>query len=362
MNILFDIGHPAHVHLFRNVYKALQGKGHMFYITVKDIPAAKKLLEIYEMPYIDLGTKKDSKISKGFKQLNYDWKMFHLVKKFNIELGLGSSITIPHVSKLTGMRSLVFDDDDDAVEPLFVRFGHAFADHIFTPDVIHRKSHKSIYYPGTHELAYLHPNQFTPDPSVLSENNLTPDDTYFILRFNAFKAHHDREGDGLLPDQKSRLIEKLARYGKVFITTEREIEPELREFQLSISPEKIHSFLYYATAFIGDSQTMTSEAAILGTPAFKCNAFAGRLSVPNDLEQNYQLCYAYLPAAFDKMTTDLQHLLKQVGLKSTWRERVHKLLKEKIDVTAFFIWFLENYPESLSMMHNNPEVMKQFFA
>jgi len=55
----------------------------------------------------------------------------------------------------------------------------------------------------------------------------------------------------------------------------------------------MHSLLYYATMFIGDSQTMTSEAAMLGTPSLKLNSFAGKLSVPNELEQKYQLCYSF---------------------------------------------------------------------
>ena len=60
---------------------------------------------------------------------------------------------------------------------------------------------------------------------------------------------------------------------------------------MPIPPESIHSLLYYAKMFIGDSQTMTTEAAILGTPALKCNTFAGKLSVPNELEEKYNLCY-----------------------------------------------------------------------
>jgi len=41
MKILIDIGHPAHVHLFRNLIKNLEHKGHFVLVTVKDIPSAK---------------------------------------------------------------------------------------------------------------------------------------------------------------------------------------------------------------------------------------------------------------------------------------------------------------------------------
>ena len=41
--------------------------------------------------------------------------------------------------------------------------------------------------------------------------------------------------------------------------------------------------------FIGDSQTMTSEAAVLGVPSLRCNSFAGRISYINEQEFKYGL-------------------------------------------------------------------------
>ena len=39
------------------------------------------------------------------------------------------------------------------------------------------------------------------------------------------------------------------------------------KFQIPCPPEKIHHALYYADLFYGESPTMASEAACLGTPA-----------------------------------------------------------------------------------------------
>ena len=60
MNILIDIAHPAHVHLLRNFYKEMTDKGHRVIVTVKDIPAAMQLLDLYKIPYIFLGKKYDN--------------------------------------------------------------------------------------------------------------------------------------------------------------------------------------------------------------------------------------------------------------------------------------------------------------
>lgn len=361
MNILIDINHPAHVHLVKNAYHELKAKGHEIIVTVKDIPSAKALLDSEGIPYINIGRKDDSLAKKGIDQLIYDWRIWKLVHKHKIELGFGSSINIPHVSRMSKMKSVLLDDDDDAVEPLVVKFAHPFADVILTPDSIVRKAKQTITYPGTHELAYLHPNRFVPDKRILKGLGLKEGEKFFILRFNAFKAHHDVGAKGLSIEGKRRLIKTLSNYGKVFITTERNIDDEFIPYQLKVSQEKVHSLMYYATMFIGDSQTMTTEAAILGTPAVKCNSFAGRLAVPNELEERYGLCYAYLPEDEENFHKKIEELLATPNLKDEWAKRRETFLKEKIDVTAFLTWFVENWPKSAIDARNaDGEFWKRF--
>lgn len=357
MNILIDINHPAHVHLFRNLIIEMKQRGHEFWITVKDVAASKKLLDAFGLPYINLGAKKNSLFGKAVNQMKYDLMLREIALKNKIDTGLGSSITIPHVSKITLMRSVVLDDDDDQVQPLITYFSHPFCDHLLSPDAIQgrRRKKSTIFYYGCHELAYLHPKRFIPNPAVLDELGLREGDPYFVLRFNAFKAHHDIGVQGLSLDNKRRLIDRLKSHGKIFITTEKDIDPEFAEYKLALAPEKVHSLLNYATMFIGDSQTMTSEAAVLGTPALKCNSFAGRLAVPNELEQKYRLCYSWPPAEFESLLKKTEELLAMPGLKENWRERRAELLKDKIDVTAFMLWFVENLPQSAEIMKNNPE-------
>ena len=360
MNILIDINHPAHVHLLRNVYFMLSERGHDVQVVVKEIPSAMRLLDLYGIPYINIGKKDDALMKKGVDQLVYDRRLLKLVRKKHIDLGVGSSINIAHVSRLCRMKSIILDDDDDEAEPLFVKFGHPFADTILTPSVIRRKSSKTVYVDSYHELAYLHPNRFVPDPSVLCDAGIEGGEPYFILRFNAFKAHHDIGAEGLSIENKRRLVERLSAYGKVFITTERNIDDEFKPYQLSVSPDKAHSLMFYAKMFVGDSQTMISEAAVLGTPAVKCNSFAGRLSVPNELEQRYGLCYSFLPEQQEAFFSKIEELLAMPDLKEAWQQRRRRLFSEKLDYTSFLVWFVENYPESGKIMKENPEFQYRF--
>jgi predicted glycosyltransferase len=199
---------------------------------------------------------------------------------------------------------------------------------------------KNIPYNGYHELAYLHPNRFTPDASVLSEIGVKAGETYFVLRFNAFKAHHDVGVQGLSLENKRRLIGFLEKRGRVFITTERSIDAEFKKYQLVISPEKVHSLLYYATMLVGDSQTMTSEAAVLGTPAIRCNTFVGKISYLEEEEHVYSLTYGFLPEYFDAMQAKIEELLALPNLKAIWEIRRQRMLSEKIDVTAFYVEYI----------------------
>ena len=169
------------------------------------------------------------------------------------------------------------------------------------------------------------------------------------MRFNVFKAHHDNNVKGLNLSQKFEIINILKKKGKIFITTEGKIEPELQEYQIKISPEKIHSVLYYAWMYIGDSQTMTTEAALLGTPAIKCNTLANELSVPNEIEEKYDLCYSYKPYQFIQLMDKIKDLVDKPDLKQIWSKKKKKLLQEKIDLSNFLCWFIEEYPESQKM-------------
>ena len=360
MKVLIDIGHPAHVHLLKYVARNLVSDGHKVFFSVRDIPVAKRLMGIYGMEFIDLGKKRDSILGKAGTVLHQDRILLNFVRKNKIDLGLSSGIVLPHVSLFSRMKAFKFDDDDDFVEPLVVNFGHPFSDVVFTPDSISRKTKHAIYYAGTHELAYLHPHCFSPDKSVLERAGLQEGERFFIMRFVAFKGHHDVKQEGLTLEQKRSLVELMKPFGRVLITSEREEIPEFEQYRVPVPPEDIHSLMAFASLFVGDSQTMTSEAAILGVPAVKCNTFAGRLSVPNELENKYGLCYSYQPTEFNRFYDHIKSLLTSPDTQKEWQEKRKRFLDDKIDVSAFFTWFVENYPDSKRIIKDNPDYQFRF--
>lgn len=362
--ILLEVNHPGQVHLFKNIYNELTSRGNKVWVITKRNNSIEYLLRFYSIPYQIIGVKKDGLFQKAILQLTHNFNAYKLVRRHKIEIGIGSSITNDHVSLITKMRAIHFSDDDEDVVPFISNYSYPFSDLILSPDCTKfiKFKYKSLGYSGYHELAYLHPNRFTPDLSVISNIGIKRGDPYFILRFVSLKGHHDIGEKGLSKLQKLKLISILEKHGRIFITSENKLEPELEKYRLPVPPENIHSLLYYATMFIGDSQTMTSEAAVLGTPAIRMNSFVSRISYLEEEEHKYKLTFGFKPNQFDLMIAKIIELLNQPNLKDIWKKNREQMLAEKIDVTAFMVWFIENYPESVKIMRNKPDYQNRFLS
>jgi predicted glycosyltransferase len=361
MKILFEINHPGHIHLFHNLAMELKKKNIDSLFLIKSEEVIEKLAGHYNLPVIRIGKKGKGLYQKYLWQFFFLLKTIWIVRKNKVTMGIGVSMNLPLVSKFSKMKSIGCDDDDMAVTPVFAKYANK-ASAILTPSALSHEQRGSnhITYAGYHELAYLHPNRFQPDVTALKVLGVGQGESYFMLRFNSFSAHHDIGHKGMSFEQKKELIKELKSKGRIFISTESEIDPEFAEFKLPDRPELMHSFLAFAKMYVGESQTITSEATVLGVPALKCNTFAHRLSIPNELEERYGLCYSFLPEEFGKMLEKIDELLAMPDLKSEWQKRRQKMLKDKIDVTAFLVWFVENYPESASIMKTNPDYQYRF--
>ena len=112
--------------------------------------------------------------------------------------------------------------------------------------------------------------------------------------------------------------------------------------------------------FISDSQSMTVEACMLGTPSLRFNSFAGKISVLNELETKYQLTHSYHINDETNFLNKIDELINTPDLRSIYQERRNKMLNDKIDLTAFLIWLFEGYPESINKLKKNPEFQDEF--
>ena len=343
MRILFDILHPAHFHLFKHVMTSLRNAGHEVEIIVRQKDCLPELLQASGLSYHLIPRKKTNLLVLGWESLKAAALATSLDRKKHFDFMLGVSISIGPAARLTGATSLLFEDDDAKVVPVFAKLGYPIAHYVVTPQCLAFEDHgqKHITYPGYHELAYLHPNRFTPDPDILNQLGVIPRQKYFIVRLVSLTAHHDIGATGLSAEQAKTIVERLARHGRVFISAETTIDPRLQKYTLPTPAEKIFDVLAFAHLLVGDSQTMAAEAAVLGTPSLRCNTFAGRLSYLEELEHKYQLTAAFLPQDFNKLLEKMDHWLKQPDLKKNWRKKRQTMLDDCVDVTDWILNLLD---------------------
>ena len=55
-----------------------------------------------------------------------------------------------------------------------------------------------------------------------------------------------------------------------------------------------------------------------------------------------------------------EEYLSDNNILSEWQLKREKLLADKIDVSAFFSWFITNYPESHKIMNENHKYQDRF--
>jgi predicted glycosyltransferase len=361
MKVLFDMGHPAHVHFFKNTILNLKEHGHEVKITARNKEMTLALLKVYGLAYEDRGEIYTGMLNKAVAMLKIDWKLLSIAKKFKPDILIGvHNPYVAHVGTILRKPVVIFTDTENVKVASLLTF--PFVQTIITPsffrDRIDPKKHVQIN--GLKEIAYLHPNYFSPDPRVLGELGLRPDEKFIIMRFISWGASHDVGLKGIQKGEEKSLIKNLSQYGKIFITSEKPLDGELDQYRLQVSPEKIHSLLSYAQLYIGEGGTMAVEAGILGTPAIHIESTTQGLASGEmcgnylELRDKYQLIY-FFPTQ-DLALKKAIEILENHQSKEQWREKRKTLMADVVDVTTWLTDFVERYPESfIQYKHEHPE-------
>lgn len=361
MRIVFDINHPAHVHFFKNLIWQIRQKGHQVLITASEKDVALHLLDCYQFEYVNLGSYGKSLLQKLVNVPVMDFKMYQAVRRFNpdILMGLGS-IRAAHASKLLGKPCINFEEDEHSPEQHLLYY--PFSDIVFTPSSFKLSlGQKQVRYNSFHELAYLHPNYYVPNPQVLKEMGLSEDDNIFLLRFGAKDATHDTRCKKFKKEYIEPLVKLLADKGRVIVSSEIELEDDLKQYQYRLGPEKYIDLLYYCKMYVGEGYTSAEEAAVMGVPALhferlwingRSSSVAPLIGVLSELQDKYQLLYSFCDEI--ELLKKVEELLGRIDLvKEEWSRKREALLKDKIDLTAFMVWMIENFPQSYYQLKYN---------
>ena len=342
MNILVDLYHPAHLHLFRNAMKRLEDDGHHICWVTRDKDITVQLLKEYGLHYKVLTKARKGLVNLCLELIEHNYKVWREAIRNDIDLMVGTSVSITHAALFCKAKSWVFEEDDANQAKLMTYLSYPFATKIITPDTLAHENHgkKHITYPSYHELAYLHPDNFTPNPAILDEIGVAPGERFFIMRFVSLNASHDFAVKGLTYEAKKRILGTLLGYGKVFITSEHELTSDFEPYRIRVAPHKMHDLLNYSALCVGDSQTMSIEAAVLGVPSLRCNSFVGQLSLLKELDHKYEMTYGFLPDQVDGLVAKIDELLSNDDLPRLWAEKRERFLADKIDMTKWLVDYI----------------------
>lgn len=355
MKILITIGHPAHIHYFKNAANNLIENGYQVLFFIRDKECIVDLAKSLNIDYVCYGKGGGNMLSKLIKIPIIDLRLLKIASLFkpDIFLSFGSPYAA-HVAKITGKPHIAFDDTEHAkYEHLLYR---PFTDVIISPYVYNAKLHKRQKLIKTFmELFYLNDKYFTPNKHVLSELGVHENEKYCVIRFIAWNANHDVGYKGLSNDEKIRIVDSISENYKVFISSEEDLPKELELYRLKTHPSQFHSVMKYASLSISEGATTASESAVLGTPTIYVNP----LNATNcNEEEIYGLLYKNIYV--DEIIEKSMQILNMNNSKKIFEDRKNKLHSDMIDGTAFLTWFIENYPESKKMLEKDPDYQYKF--
>ena len=258
MKILIDMGHPAHVHFFKNAIWELERRGHSVKVTARDKDVTLKLLEAYKIP---------------FTVRPYGWRPLNLFKaaKFVADTAEAfgadrlAGVHNPYIARAASSLekpSILFTDTPGT--PFVNRISVCQATKVITPECLKGMFPNQVTYPGYKEMAYLHPSVFSPDKTVLERYGLASK-KYCVVRFIKWEAYHDA---GLNPTKEDVRRKLLSQFGKTVVSLEEGDD---------LKPEDLHSLLSQSSGCVSEGATLAKEAAVLGIPAVYVSPLAASL-------------------------------------------------------------------------------------
>lgn len=324
MKILIDMGHPAHVHFWKNFIWEMEKQGHEFKVVVREKNPMAELLTHYKIPFTKIGSPPSGTFNKTVRLPINDIRLLKIARDFKPDVltGIGSPY-MAQVGKLIRKPSYIFTDTEHAT--LINKLAVPFATKVLTPNCFMGDfGDKHVRYNSFHELAYLHPNRFK-EKGVGKKN--------IIIRLSSWDASHDKGRQVIEDITFSHLSRKLAEYGNVVMSREdgKKMTLEGRLYE----PWQLHAIMKNAILYIGDGATMATESALLGVPSIYVSPLAGTMGNHENLEE-YGLMLPRKMLPSDNTITSIIETPK-----TTWKEKQQRMIGDKVDMVDYMINFFE---------------------
>lgn len=338
MNLFINISHPAHVHFFKNAIRELSVQGHHIIVGSRRKEFTQSLLDAYQIMHHKISRQGSGVGGLIWELIVQQVKIAGIIKKYSIDLMLqiGGIFNAP-VGKYLGIPTIAISDTENERWGNQVSF--RLSTHVLLPTCYRHsprdRFRNQVHYPGYHELAYLAP-RFLNAP-------IQPEDR-FLVRFVGWGAGHDLGERGLSAKQKIQLIRLLEKFGRVHVSSEAPLPAAVSHYAPSVRPAQIHALMRRCKLVVGESATMTSEAACLGIPAIYISD-TGR-GYTTEQDQRYGLVKHYQRARWQEALATAADWAAQ-DKPAEWQARRWRMLADKIDVTSWLVDVVNQYPHSI---------------
>ncbi len=341
LRIAIELTHPAHFHFFKNSIQQWQARGHDLLLLSRDKDITLELLRESGLAHQCLSRARTGRLGLGIELVEHSARLYVALGRHRSQVvaAIGGTFSV-HAARLRGIPSLVFYDTEHA--KLSNRITFPFATHILTPRAYRDDlGPRHERYNGVHALAALHPNVFTPDPGKLAVEGLSPGEPFSLIRLVAWNSNHD-VGDFGVRDIH-RVVERLSRFGRVLISSEAPLPPDLQPLQRRGLASDVHHVMAYARLLFGESATMATESAILGVPAIFLSTSSRGYT--DELERRYQMVFNFNGAqAIEAAALDrAEAILTMPDGQAVFKARHDQMMTEQIDVSAFVTEIVERY-------------------
>lgn len=331
MKIIFEVAHPKHYYQFKNVIKLLCNS-HDVKIVARKKDIVCRLLDAEGVEYDIYGGHGKNMRSKFFILPDIFLKYISIVKKFKPDLIISkSSPYAVLVGRLFRIKTCIMPDSE--VVTFNNRFVVPHSDLVITPrtySLDHGIEHKRV--DGFFEDGYLHPRFL--DKEILDapiEGLSDAGDGFAILRFVGWPANHDVAKFGFSEDEKIKLVNLIEKHCEVLISSEGPLPSSLEKYRFKAPVNKMHHALFKASLYIGDSQTMATEAALCGTPAIRYNSFVGEKDMSNfKILENKGMLFNV--SEFEDVCRKANEVIQDGSSKRKAQEKRDKYFQEAGDV------------------------------
>lgn len=331
MRVLFDITHPAQVHLFGLLMQQLLQEGHQILVTSREKDVTSELLDARGIPHACLSRKRQGLMGMLLELACRDYQMLRLARKFRPHLLVAETgVSTGIVGALLGIPRLVFEEAEHA--RLQRLLGLPFATRICTgPGYLTNHRRRQYVFRGFRPLVYLDPRRFTPNPQLLRDGGVDPAKPYVLLRLVSWTAAHDRGRHGTDEASLAALVQELSPMARVIISSEKPLPESLEPYRNPLPAENMHDLLAFASLCVIEGGTMAVEAAVLGTPTISYNTYPfGYLQA---LQKQYDL--VRLAQTPQELLAMAQAMLGDSSIREEWRQKRDRALAESEDLLAF---------------------------